>query len=64
VLATANHDSAQDMVKTLQDKGLPASLSPGPNNLLRVVVGPYRDTDALSKAKTELESAGLHPVRR
>src|ERR1017187_3044624 len=33
VLATANRDSAQDMVRSLQDKGLPASLSPGPNNL-------------------------------
>ena len=64
VLATANRESAQDMVKSLQDKGLPASLSPGPNNLMRVVVGPYRDTQALGKAKTELEGAGLHPVRR
>src|SRR5579871_235738 len=64
VLATANRDSAQDMVKALQGKGLPASMSPGPNNLMRVVVGPYHDTQALGRAKTELEGAGLHPVRR
>ena len=63
VLATANRDSAQDMVRSLQDKGLPASLSPGPNNLTRVLVGPYHDTQSLGKAKTELEAAGLHPVR-
>jgi type IV secretory pathway VirB10-like protein len=63
VLATANRDSAQDMVRSLQDKGLPASLSPGPNNLTRVLVGPYHDTQSLGRAKTELEAAGLHPVR-
>ncbi len=64
VLATANRDSAQDMVRSLQDKGLPATLGPGPNNLTRVLVGPYRDTAALSHAKSELEAAGLHPVRK
>jgi len=63
VLATANRDSAQDMVRSLQDKGLPASLGPGPNNLVRVLVGPYHDTQSLGRAKTELEAAGLHPVR-
>jgi outer membrane biosynthesis protein TonB len=63
VLATANRESAQDMVRTLQDKGLPASLTPGPNGLTRVVVGPYRDTAALGKAKAELEGAGLRPSR-
>ena len=63
VLATANRESAQDMVRTLQDKGLPASLTPGPNGLTRVVVGPYRDTAALGKAKSELEGAGLRPSR-
>jgi SPOR domain len=63
VLATYNRDSAQDMVRSLQDKGLPAALSPGPNNVVRVWVGPYSDTPSLGKAKTELEAAGLHPVR-
>lgn len=64
VLATANRDSAENMLQSLKDKGLPASLSPGPNNLTRVLVGPYRDTASLGRAKTELEAAGLHPVRR
>jgi cell division septation protein DedD len=52
------------MAQSLLDKGLPASLSPGPNNLTRVLVGPYRDTSSMGRAKTELEAAGLHPVRR
>ena len=39
-------------------------LGPGPNNLVRVLVGPYSDVQAMGKAKTELENAGfLHPFR-
>ncbi|MBZ5619531.1 MAG: SPOR domain-containing protein [Acidobacteriia bacterium] len=64
VLATANQDSAQNVLQSLKDKGFPVSLGPGPNNLTRVLVGPYRDTAALGRAKTDLESAGFHPVRR
>jgi cell division protein FtsN len=64
VLATANNDSAQTMLHSLQDKGLPSTLSPGPNNVTRVLVGPFRDTASLTRAKTELEAAGLHPIRR
>src|SRR5690242_17918198 len=41
IVATANQDSAHAMLQTLKDKGFPASLSPGPNNLTRVLVGPY-----------------------
>jgi cell division septation protein DedD len=63
VLATANRDSAQNTLETLKEKGFPVSLGPGPNNLTRVLVGPYRDTTAMGRAKTELESAGFHPVR-
>ena len=63
VLATANRDSAQSTLETLQEKGFPVSLGPGPNNLTRVLIGPYRDTTAMGRAKTELEAAGFHPVR-
>jgi cell division septation protein DedD len=52
------------MVKTLKDKGFPASLSQGPNNLMRVLVGPYTDTQSMGKAKTDLENAGFHPIRK
>jgi cell division protein FtsN len=64
VLATMNQESARDLVQTLKDKGFPASLSPGPNNLTRVLVGPYTDTAAMGRAKTALEDAGFHPVRK
>jgi cell division septation protein DedD len=62
VLATASQTSAEAMRQTMKDKGFPASLQPGPNNLIRVLIGPYTDKQSLGRAKTELESAGVHPV--
>jgi len=56
---------ADIMVATLKKKGFPALSSPGPNNLVRVLVGPYGDTGAMGKAKTDLENAGFpHPIRK
>jgi cell division septation protein DedD len=63
VMAVAQPD-ADVIAKTLKDKGFPASLSPGPNNLMRVLVGPYSDTQSMGKAKTDLENAGFHPFRK
>jgi len=60
IIATANHDSAVTLVQTLRDKGFNATLTPGPNNLTRVLVGPYPDNAALGRAKTELEGAGFN----
>jgi len=62
VLATASQTSADVMRQTMKDKGFPASLQPGPNNLIRVLIGPYTDKQSLGRAKTELENAGVHPV--
>ncbi len=62
VLATASRTSADAMRQTMKDKGFPASLQPGPNNLIRVLIGPYTDKQSLGRAKTELENAGVHPV--
>jgi cell division septation protein DedD len=62
IIATANHDSAATLVQTLRDKGFPATLTPGPNNLTRVLVGPYNDTGAMGRAKTELEGAGFNKL--
>ncbi len=59
VMAIANRESAQTLVQTLKDKGFPAMISPGPNNLTRVLVGPYSDTASMGRAKTELENAGF-----
>jgi len=62
VIATSNRVAAEGMVAGLKEKGLPVALSPGPNNLVRVLVGPYGDAQSLGRAKTVLEGAGLHPV--
>ena len=63
VMAVATTD-AELIAKTLRDKGFPVQLSQGPNNLVRVLVGPYSDVQAMGKAKVDLESAGfLHPFR-
>jgi len=55
---------AEVVVRTLKDKGFPALMAPGRNNLTRVLVGPFNDTAAMSKAKTDLENAGFHPIRK
>ena len=56
---------AEVMVRTLKDMGLPAIMSPSPTNatLMRVLVGPYNDTETMGRVKSQLENAGLHPIR-
>ena len=63
VMAVPQAD-AEVVARALKDKGFPATLSQGPNNLVRVLVGPYNDTQAMGKAKTELENAGFRPIRK
>ena len=48
---------------TLKDHNFNVILSPATKGLTRVLVGPYPDTQTFGKAKTELESAGMNPVR-
>jgi cell division septation protein DedD len=62
VMAVGTTD-AEAVKQTLKDKGFPVVLTPGPNNLTRVLVGPFADTQTLGRAKTDLENAGVHPVR-
>ena len=55
--------TAEAAQQSLKNKGFPVVLTPGANNLIRVLVGPYADNTALGRAKTELEEAGMHPLR-
>jgi cell division septation protein DedD len=59
VAATSNQESARATLKVLRDKGFSAYLTPGPSNLTRVLVGPYRDTPSKARAKSEIEGMGL-----
>ena len=63
VTSTADGQAARVFLQTIKDMGLPTTLSPGPNHFTRVLVGPYPDTAALGRVKTQLENAGMHPVR-
>lgn len=56
--------SAEVVSRTLKEKGFPTTLAPGTNNLVRVLVGPYKDTQSLGRAKTDLENAGFNPILR
>jgi cell division septation protein DedD len=53
---------AKDFAKVLRDKGFHVTLTPGTKNLTRVLVGPFPDRESQGKAKSDLESAGFHPV--
>jgi cell division septation protein DedD len=63
VSATVNQDAARALQLTIKDMGLPVTLSQGPNNFTRILVGPYTDTATMARVKTQLENAGLHPVK-
>ena len=62
VMAVAQ-TQAEILRTTLKDHGFQVYLSPGSKGLIRVLVGPYPDTQSMGKAKTDLEAAGLRPVR-
>jgi cell division septation protein DedD len=56
---------AEIVLRTLKDKGFPALITAGPNELVRVLVGPYSDVQSMGRARTELEAAGFtNPIRR
>jgi len=52
--------SADALSKTLRGQGFPVSTRPGPrDNLILVWVGPYTDKESLTRAKKQLEDAGI-----
>jgi cell division septation protein DedD len=55
---------AMDLFLALKGKGFNSAIHAGTDNLVRVVVGQYFDEPAISKAKTELESAGFRPISK
>jgi Spy/CpxP family protein refolding chaperone len=52
------------VIQTLKSHGFQAMLLVAPNQMVRVLVGPYFDPQALAQAKAELESSGFHPVQK
>jgi cell division septation protein DedD len=48
----------------LLSRGLPALIAPGPSNSYRVLVGPFRDTNAYKSAKDAVERMGITSFAR
>jgi hypothetical protein len=52
------------LLRDLESKGFHAVLYPSrEDNLVRVMVGPYSDAQALARAKGEIEAAGFQALR-
>ncbi|MDR3700652.1 MAG: SPOR domain-containing protein [Candidatus Sulfopaludibacter sp.] len=60
VMAVQGKSDADVVVRTLKNKGFPATVSPGTKGLTRVLVGPYPERAAQGRAKTDLEAAGFN----
>ena len=58
----AARQTGNRVVDALKKKGLPAFLSVGSTNSLRVIVGPYNDAKSAQLAKSKLENAGFYPL--
>jgi len=64
-VAAVTQPQGDALVNTLKQSGSPALLAQGPNpKVYRVMVGPFADSSALSKARADLEKAGFHPIVR
>lgn len=64
VIAVAQSD-VDVFYRTLKERGFPTYVEPGTKGLMRVLVGPYTDREAMGKAKDEIMQLGFkNPVRR
>lgn len=62
-VSAVKRPAADSIVKTLKDKGFPALLGESSKpELFRVLVGPYAETERLSKAKSDLKAMGFDAV--
>jgi len=56
---------AEVIAEVLKKQGFSTRLAPGPTEgIVRVLVGPLRDTSAITNARGELEKAGFKPILR
>jgi len=61
---SGKHEVAETFANTLKEKGFPTLLSPGPQGMTRVLVGPYPDLDKLGQGKADLERLGFSSFRQ
>jgi cell division septation protein DedD len=59
-VSALNEEAAQRYVRQLRGAKLEPHVAPGPRpELLRVLIGPFADQDALERTKSDLERAGI-----
>ncbi len=64
VVATSRPD-AEIISEALGKKGFRSIVAPGPNNLFRVLVGPFKDSATLAQGRADLEASGFkNPIMR
>jgi cell division septation protein DedD len=63
-VAAVSQPDVNVFYKTLKDRGFPTYLELSPKGLVRVLVGPYKDRDAMGKAKDDIEKLGFKPIRK
>lgn len=52
-------------LKTLEAQGLHPVVAPGPaDNIYRILIGPYPNTEALKEAQAVVEATGIQPILR
>jgi cell division septation protein DedD len=62
-VSAVKRPAAETIVNTLKARGFPALLGESSKpELFRVLVGPYSETDALAKAKSDLKALGFDAV--
>jgi cell division protein FtsN len=61
----ARRPDADVVAGVLKQKGFPVVIAPGPTEaVVRVLVGPFPSTEAMSKARTDLEAIGIKSFLR
>ena len=64
-IAAYGPKSLDDYLKRLEAQGRHPLVAPGPaENIFRILVGPFKDADALEQARRSIQAMGIEPILR
>jgi len=64
-IAAYGPKSLDDYLKQLEAQGRHPLVAPGPSeSIYRILVGPFKDADALEQARRSIEAMGIEPILR
>ena len=64
-VAAVGKSEGELYAEVLAKKGFQAIVGPGPSpNIVRVLVGPFKDPSAIARTKADLEAIGIKPIVR